>query len=274
MPIEFHCFLCGQRLRVADGHQGQRARCPRCDTIVDVPDVGEPAEPILLGTVRSKADVIDYELFGSESQFVEITLDPGEIAIAEAETLFYMSPGIEMEIIAGDVVPPTGGLLERLAFAGNRILSGESLSMVAFCNMATQREIVAFAPVVPGKLIPMHLDELGGELVCQRNALVCVARGIEISTVHDEAAHDGLALHRILGDGIVILHAGGTLVHRTMKPTQKLHVGTDSIVAMTSEIRYELQGVGGVQGEKMFVTTLMGPGEIWLQTRKRVTSQE
>jgi uncharacterized protein (AIM24 family) len=77
-----------------------------------------------------------------------------------------------------------------------------------------------------------------------------------------------------LGDGIAILHARGTLVHRTMKPTQKLHVGTDRIVAMTSEIRYELRGVGGVQGEKMLVTTLMGPGEIWLQTMKRVTSQE
>ena len=143
MPIEFHCFLCGQRLRVANEHHGQRARCPRCETILDVPLFDEPVTPIVLSSPRPKADVIDYEIFGAENQYVEITLDPAEIAVAKAASMLYMSDGIEMEVVGGNAAQ--GGLLERLAQAGKRIFTGESLEMTAFCNVAAGREVVAFA---------------------------------------------------------------------------------------------------------------------------------
>ncbi len=276
MPIEFHCYLCGQRLRVADQHHGQRARCPRCEAVLDIPDASleEPAAPILLGSARSKADVIDYELFGHESQYVEVTLDPGEIAIADVRSMFYMSPGIEMEVVVADAPPPAGGLLERLAQAGRQFLSGESLSMTAFCNMATQREVVAFAPHTPGKLVPMHLDEMGEAIICQRDALLCVARGIEISTFFEHTSRESLVLQRLIGDGIAVLHASGSVVHRMLKPNQNIHVNTQSIVAMTPQIGYELHGSGGVYGEGMSITTLSGPGELWLRSTIPTPRQE
>ena len=262
MPIEFRCIRCGQRLRVADGDQGMRARCPTCNAIVDVPEHDATASPIVM--TREKSDVIDYELFGEECQYVEITLDPGEITVARMDSLLYMSPGIAMEnaVAAAD---SNSGLLEKISQVSRRILSGSSLRMTAFCNVAEQREVVAFAPLVSSRLIPVHLTEYGKQLICQGAAILCAARGIEIRDTEVSSVSELAQMYSMSGDGIAILQSSGQLFHRQLSAVKKIVVKTSNIVAFTSEAtvtRHESVGVD----QKLSVSTIQGPGEIWLKT--------
>ena len=78
MSIEFSCHGCGQRLKVGDDRAGGRAKCPKCGQVVNIPDP-RANEPLTAVEVSDRvADVIDYEIFGNEMQYVEITLDPDE----------------------------------------------------------------------------------------------------------------------------------------------------------------------------------------------------
>jgi len=262
MAIEFRCIRCGQLLRVRDDDQGNRARCPTCNAIVDIPGDDVPATPIVMH--QEKSDVIDYELFGEESQYVEITLDPGEITVAKADYLLYMSPGIAMETAVSD--DSGGGLLERISQVGRRMVSsGSSLKMTAFCNVAEQREVVAFAPPQVCRLVPLHLDEFDGQVFCQSDSILCVARGIEIAEVEVTSLSDVLTMQRITGDGIAVLHSPGQLFHRELKANKQIGVKTASVVAFTANIKvtpYELHGVE----EETSVSTVTGPGEVWLKT--------
>lgn len=259
MTIEFRCIRCGQLLRVGDQDQGQRARCPTCNAIVDIPGGDEPSSPIVMS--RDKSDVIDYELFGDEKQYVEITLDPGEITVAKAEHLLYMTPGIAMEMATSD--DSGGGLLERLSQVGRRMVSGSSLKMTAYCNVAEQREIVAFAPAKPGRLFPLHLDEFDEEIFCQSDSILCLARGIEASEVEVTSLSHVFTTQRIIGDGIAVLQCAGQLVHRELKANKNLVVKSSTILAFTNGIRITKYEPHGVE-ETVSVSKVTGPGEIWL----------
>jgi uncharacterized protein (TIGR00266 family) len=223
------------------------------------------------------ADVIDYEIFGSEMQYVEVTLDPGEMVVAEAGGMMYMTPGIKMETVFGDPSKQQGGFLGKVMSAGKRLLTGESLFMTTFYNAGSAREVVAFASPYPGKILPMHLDELGGELICQKDAFVCAARGVQIGIAFQKKigvglfGGEGFIMQRLTGDGIAMVHAGGMLMHRTLSAGEMLKVDTGCLVALTPSVRYEIQFVGGIKntlfgGEGLFFATLTGPGEVWLQS--------
>ena len=259
MTIEFRCIRCGQLLRVSEQDEGKRARCPTCNAIVDIPGDDQPSTPVVLN--RDKSDVIDYELFGDENQYVEITLDPGEITVAKAEHFLYMTPGIAMESAATD--DSGGGLLERLSQVGRRMVSGSSLKMTAFCNVAEQREIVAFAPTQAGRLFPLHLDEFDEQIFCQSQSILCLARGIEISEVEVSSLDHVTTMQRIVGDGIAVLQCPGQLVHHELKANKKLVVNSSSILAFTSGIQITKFEPHGVE-ESVPVSTVVGPGEIWL----------
>jgi len=223
------------------------------------------------------ADVIDYQIFGEEMQYVEVTLDPNEMVVAEAGGMMYMSPGIQMETVFGDPSKKPGGFLGKLMTAGKRVLTGESLFMTTFFNAGRQREHVAFASPYPGKILPMHLDQLGGEIICQKDSFVCAARGVEIGIAFQKKlgvglfGGEGFIMQRLTGDGVALVHAGGTMMHRTLGPGEVLKVDTGCIVALRPSVRYDIQLVGGIKntlfgGEGLFFATLTGPGEIWLQS--------
>src|SRR3954451_14825224 len=106
---------------------------------------------------------VDYKIYGSEMQFVEVELDPMEAAVAEAGGMMYMDEGIEMETIFGDGSQQSSGFLGSLMGAGRRLLSGESLFMTVFQNQGQGKRRIAFGAPYPGKIIPVHLGELGGE---------------------------------------------------------------------------------------------------------------
>ena len=262
MAIEFRCIRCGQRLRVGDDDRGMRARCPTCNAIVDVPENRDSDSPIVLS--REKSDVIDYELFGDESQYVEITLDPGEITVARIENLLYMSPGIAMESTIEDDKGSNGGLLEKISQVSRRILTGTTLGMTAFCNVAEQREVVAFCPDRAGRLVPVHLDEYDNQLICQGAAILCAARGIEIRDTSVPGISDAVPMDRISGDGIAVLQSRGQLFHRRLN-RQHIVTRTDNIVAFTQEVTITPHESVGVE-HQVSVSTIAGPGEVWLQT--------
>ncbi|HJQ55803.1 MAG TPA: AIM24 family protein, partial [Vineibacter sp.] len=126
-------------------------------------------------------DHIDYRIHGEEMQYVEIELDPGEAAVGEAGSMMYMDAGVGMEAVFGDArKTPSGGFLDKLVGAGKRLLTGESLFTTVYTNQTPYKRIVAFSAPYPGTIIPMSLREMGGTLICQKDAFLCAARGVQL----------------------------------------------------------------------------------------------
>ncbi|MBX3396254.1 MAG: TIGR00266 family protein [Phycisphaerae bacterium] len=222
------------------------------------------------------ADEIDYEIIGDDMQFVEITLDPNEVVIAEAGAMMYMTQGIQMQTVFGDPSKQSG-LLGKLFDAGKRMVTGESLFLTTFGAMSNRREKVAFASPYPGKIVPMHLDQLGGEILCQKNAFLCAARGVQIDIAFQKKigvalfGGEGFILQRLKGDGIGFVHAGGTIVRRNLGPGEELRVDTGCLVAFQPSVQYDITSAGGIKttlfgGEGIFLASLRGPGSVWLQS--------
>lgn len=222
-------------------------------------------------------DVIDYQIFGDDMQFVEIELDPEEAVVGEAGAMFYMEDEIQMETIFGDGSASQGGLMGKLMGAGKRLVTGESLFTTVFMNGGRSKRKVAFGAAYPGKIIPMHLGEMGGTLLCQKDAFLCAAKGVSLGIAFQKKlgagffGGEGFILQKLEGDGLAFIHAGGAIIEKTLQPGQTLRVDTGCVVAFTSTVDYDIQYVGGIKtalfgGEGMFFTTLRGPGKIWLQS--------
>jgi len=240
--------------------------------------VGAPAAysaPPKAPTAR-RADVIDYEIYGDDMQFVEVTLDPEEVVIAEAGGMMFMTDGIKMETVFGDPAK-NQGIFGKLMDAGKRMVTGESLFLTTFGAMSNQRERVAFAAPYPGKIIPMHLDELGGEIICQKDAFLCAARGVEIGIAFQKKilaglfGREGFILQRLKGDGIAFVHAGGTIHRVELTAGETLRLDTGCLVALQPTVDYDVQMTGGIRnsifgGEGLFLATLRGPGTVWVQS--------
>ncbi len=232
---------------------------------------GRPPTPTV-GT----ADVIDYEIFGDDLQFVEVTLDPGEVVVAEAGAMMYMTQGIEMQTVFGDPSKQQG-LMGKLFDAGRRMITGESLFLTTFGAAGTQREKVAFASPYPGKIIPMNIGQLGGEVLCQKSAFLCAARGVQIGIAFQKRlgvglfGGEGFILQRLQGDGLAFVHAGGTIVRRELAAGESLRVDTGCLVGFQPSVDYDIQLAGGIKtslfgGEGIFLARLTGPGTVWLQS--------
>jgi uncharacterized protein (TIGR00266 family) len=212
-------------------------------------------------------------------QFVEIVLDPGEAAVAEAGSFFYMDSGIRMETIFGDgsAHAQQQGFFGKLAAGAKRVLTGESLFMTMFGNGAKERQKVSFAAPYPGKIIPIDLRQHGGTLICQKDAFLCAAKGISVGIAWNKRlgaglfGGEGFVLQKIEGHGLAVIHAGGTVVAKELKAGETLRVDTGCLVAFEPRVSYDIQWVGGFKtalfgGEGGFFTTLTGPGQVWLQS--------
>jgi uncharacterized protein (TIGR00266 family) len=238
-----------------------------------------PWGPTLSGVeeMHMAMDVVDYEIKGSEMQFVEVELDPGEAAIGEAGSMMCMDAGIAMDTVFGDGSAQTGGFFGKLLGAGKRLITGESLFTTVYTNQATLKQRVAFAAPYPGKILPMALRELGGTLICQKDAFLCAARGVSLGIHFQQKLSvgffggEGFIMQRLEGDGMAFVHAGGTVVRRDLTPGQTLLVDTGCLVAMTPNVNFEIQFVGKVKtalfgGEGLFFAKVSGPGTVWLQS--------
>jgi uncharacterized protein (TIGR00266 family) len=233
-----------------------------------------PAQP-----ATAVADQIDFEVFGNEMQYVEIVLDPGEAAIAEAGAFFYMDPGIKMETIFGDGSQgaQNQGFMGKLIGGAKRVLTGESLFMTVFGNGARARQKVAFAAPYPGKIIPVDLRQHAGTLLCQKDAFLCAAKGISVGIAWTKKVGAGLfggegfILQKLEGQGLAFVHAGGTILAKDLAASETLRLDTGCLVAFEPRVTYDIQWVGGFKsalfgGEGLFFATLTGPGRVWLQS--------
>ncbi len=220
---------------------------------------------------------IDYHIHGDDMQFVEVGLDPQEAVVAEAGGMMYMDEQIAMQTIFGDGSSQNTGLVGALLGAGKRLLTGESLFMTVFQNQGTGKRKVAFGAPYPGKIIPVHLTSLGGELIVQKESFLCAAKGVSIGIAFQKRlgaglfGGEGFIMQRLTGDGWAFIHAGGTLLERTLGPGEMLRVDTGCIVGFQPTVDYDIQFVGGIKtalfgGEGLFFATLRGPGRIWLQS--------
>jgi uncharacterized protein (TIGR00266 family) len=219
---------------------------------------------------------VDYEVIGDDIQIVEVELDPGETVIAEAGAMNYMEAGIAFETKMGDGSKPGEGVLGKLLSAGTRVLTGESLFMTHFTNLGEGKKRAAFAAPYPGKIHPIDLSTVGGELLCQKDAFLCAALGTEIGIAFHRRlgagffGGEGFILQRLRGDGMAFVHAGGTIIERRLSG-ETIRVDTGCIVAFTAGIDYDIQRAGGLKsmffgGEGLFLATLSGNGTVWLQS--------
>jgi uncharacterized protein (TIGR00266 family) len=220
---------------------------------------------------------IDFQIFGDDMQFVEVELDPQEGVVAEAGGMMYMEDGIEMETIFGDGSQQSSGFLGSLMGAGKRLLTGESLFMTVFYNKAMGKKHVSFGAPYPGKIVPVHLSEIGGELIAQKDSFLCAAKGVSVGIAFNKRigaglfGGEGFIMQRLQGDGWAFVHAGGTLMQRDLGPGEVLRVDTGCIVAFQPSVDYDIQYVGKIKsalfgGEGLFFATLRGPGRVWLQS--------
>src|SRR6185369_10996390 len=220
---------------------------------------------------------IDYQIYGDDMQFVEVELDPSEAVVAEAGGMMFMEDSIQMETIFGDGSQQSSGLMGALLGAGKRLLTGESLFMTVFKNVGVGKKKIAFGAPYPGKIIPIHLKELGGELLAQKDSFLCAAKGVSVGIAFTKRlgagffGGEGFILERLQGDGFLFIHAGGTIYKRDLKPGETLRVDTGCLVAFQPSVDYDIQYVGNVKsalfgGEGLFFATLRGPGQVWLQS--------
>lgn len=227
---------------------------------------------------RRLSDEIDFKIYGDEMQFVEIELDPGESAVAEAGAMMYKESHIQMETVFGDGSSSSGGsFFNKLLGAGKRLLTGESLFMTVFTHTGLGKGHVAFGAPFPGNIIPVSLANLGGTLVCQKDSFLCAAKGVSIG-IHFQRkiltglfGGEGFIMQKLEGDGLVFMHAGGTVLEKELKPGEILHVDTGCVVAFEPQVNFDIQQAGGIKtalfgGEGLFFATMQGPGKIWLQS--------
>ena len=220
---------------------------------------------------------IGYEILGDDMQFVKVELDPGEAVVCEAGAMMYLEEGITMQAIFGDGSNLQASLMDKLLSAGKRVLTGESMFMAVLQNTAQVKRKAAFAAPYPGKIVPMNLKELGGQLLAQKDSFLCAAKGVSIGIAFTRRfgaglfGGEGFILEKLEGDGCCFVHAGGTLEEKTLAAGETLRVDTGCIVAMQPSIDYDIQFAGGVKtmlfgGEGLFYAVLRGPGRVWLQS--------
>ena len=213
------------------------------------------------------ADVINYNIIGDDMQLVEVELDPGEGVRAEAGAMMYMENGIEMQTSTG------GGLFKGF----KRMVTGESFFITSFLNNGGGISHVAFGAPYPGKIIPLDLGKIGGSFLCQKDAFLCAAQGIEIEIAFTKRigaglfGGEGFILQRLEGDGLAFVHAGGTVIKKELANGEMLRVDTGCLVAFAPSVDYDIKFIGGFKnalfgGEGIFLAQLTGPGTVFLQS--------
>jgi uncharacterized protein (TIGR00266 family) len=264
-----------------------QTKCPKCGFISEV----SASECARCGVIFSKYDMVqekreqmanrdchevDYEVLGDDMQIVEVELDPGETVVAEAGAMNYMEDGIGFEAKMGDGSNADEGIMGKLLNVGKRVLTGESVFLTHFTNTATGKKRVAFSAPYPGKIIPVDMAKVKGELYCQKDAFLCAAYGTRVGIAFTKRlgtgffGGEGFILQKLQGDGMAFLHVGGTVVKKKLN-NERLLVDTGCLVAFTQGIEYEIQRAGNLKsmffgGEGFFLATLSGTGLVMLQS--------
>jgi len=264
-----------------------QTKCPKCGFVSEV----SASECARCGVIFSKYDMVqekrermvnrdchevDYQVLGDDMQIVEVELDPGETVVAEAGAMNYMDDGIGFEAKMGDGSNADEGIMGKLLNVGKRVLTGESIFLTHFTNTAIGKKRVAFSAPYPGKIIPVDMAKVKGELYCQKDAFLCAAYGTRVGIAFTKRlgtgffGGEGFILQKLQGDGMAFLHVGGTVIQKKLNH-ERLLVDTGCLVAFTQGIEYEIQRAGNLKsmffgGEGLFLATLSGTGLVMLQS--------
>lgn len=226
-----------------------------------------------------RMDEIDFEIFGDDTQFVEIELDPGEAAIGEAGSMMFLQDGIEMDTVFGDASQSgaQAGFMGKVVSAGKRLVTGESIFTTVFHNESDRKRTVAFAAPHLGKIIPIDLAAFDYEFICQKDAFLCGARGVSLDVAFQRKigagffGAEGFIMQRLMGDGLAFIHVGGMLTEKYLEDGEILRIDTGALVGLEKTVEYDIEFVGSLKtaifgGEGVFFGTLKGPGTVWLQS--------
>ena len=228
-------------------------------------------------SASSSADDIDFEIKGQELQFVEVELDPGESAVAEAGAMVWKDASVEMTTVFGSGAGQESGFMGKLLSAGKRLVTGESLFTTVFTHTGSGKARVAFGAPVPGAILPIRLSDVGGTLICQKDSFLAAAKGVSIG-IHFQRkvltglfGGEGFIMQKLEGDGWVFVQMGGTVIERELRAGEQLHVDTGCIAAFLPSVDFDLVGAGGIKsslfgGEGLFFARLTGPGKVWIQS--------
>ena len=226
------------------------------------------------------ADDIDFFIRGEDLQFVEIELDPGESAVAEAGAMVWKDASVGMTTVFGDGsdADNQGGFMGKLLGAGKRLITGESLFTTVFTHNGHGKARVAFAAPTPGTILPLKLSDVGGTLICQKDSFLAAAKGVQVGIAFQRKVMTGLfggegfIMQKLTGDGGVFVQMGGTLIERELAAGEELHVDTGCVAAFTAGVDMDVQPVGGgvksmlFAGEGVFFARLRGPGKVYIQS--------
>jgi uncharacterized protein (TIGR00266 family) len=219
---------------------------------------------------------IDFKIFGNDIQFVEIELDPRETVIAEAGAMVYMEQDISFEVKMGDGSTPNQSVMGKLLSAGSRLITGESLFLTHFTNQGQGKSRVAFAAPYPGTIIPIDLNKMGNTLIVQKDGFLCAAMGTKLSVFLNQKlgsallGGEGFILQKLEGDGMLFIHAGGTVIERQLN-NETLRIDTGCVVAFDPSLDFDIEAAGSMKsmvfgGEGLFLATMRGTGKVWLQS--------
>ena len=229
-----------------------------------------------------RADEIEFRIVGHDMQFVEVELDPGESAIAEAGALMFKDSAVQMETIFGDGSHSgpgsnSSGFMDKLLAAGRRVVTGESLFTTLYTHTGSGKAKVAFAAPYPGTVLALNLADHGGRLICQKDSFLAGARGVQLGIAFQRKiltglfGGEGFIMQKLEGDGWVFVHAGGTVVERELAAGERIDVDTGCVVGYHASVDMDVRRVAGLKsmffgGEGVFLATLTGPGKVWLQS--------
>lgn len=227
---------------------------------------------------RSRPAEIDFTIKGHDVQYVEIELDPGEAVIAENGAMIWKDSDIDLAMVAGDNADENAGLLGKAGAAVRAGVAGESLAMSQFRHNGSGRKArLALGGQTPGHVAAIRLEDIGGTIVCRRDSFLAAAQGARISArLQDRAwsgmlGGEGLVMQTITGTGWAFFHIGGTLIERELEAGEMIHVDSGCHVAHLPSVDMNIRMAGGIGvvvagNEGLLMTTLRGPGKVWIQT--------
>lgn len=205
-----------------------------------------------------------YKVFGDMMPAVSIQLDAGESIYTQSGGMAWMTDGIHMDTNL------KGGLGKSLG----RLFSGESLFMATYTANVSGAEIT-IASTMPGTIRVLEVQP-GREYIAQKGAFLCATPGVTLSAEWSGMkggffGGEGFILQRISGRGLVFLELDGAVCDYELAPSQRMIVDTGNVAFFEAQVGYSAQLVRGFKnvlfgGEGLFLTTLTGPGHIWLQT--------
>jgi uncharacterized protein (AIM24 family) len=228
-------------------------------------------------SIHGTSHNIEYYIQGTDIQYVEAVLKPGQAMVCETGAMMFFEQGIQMSTRVNDGSKRNSGVFGSIKGMVKRRLTGERIFMSIFTNKSNQPRRVAFSAPHPGQIIPVDLSNVGGSLHCHKNSFLCGEKGIEIGFGFSKTmsaglfSGEGFIMQKLTGQGMVFIHAGGNIREYQLGVGEKLYCDTGSVVGFQSSCGFDVEMIKGVAnmffgGEDYFLTTVTGPGRVWVQS--------